>query len=403
MELSKSELIKSSSRVVSIDLLRGVIMVIMALDHCRDFLHFDSFVHNPLDFSYTTPTLFLTRWVTHYCAPVFIFLAGIAAYLYGQRPGVKLSRFLFTRGLWLILLEFTLFKFLWFGELPFYKSGSGSLGLNLHFVAMVIWAIGISMVFLSVWSKLPYRVILVSALLIVFLHNVTDTYKPDASTAWGMIWSLLHRQGFISPGPFHIYVFYPVLPYFGLILSGYCVGKLFTPAFTPEARQRTLIFIGTGCIALFIVLRIFTAYGDPSPWHPFTNLWSTTANYVFSILSFVNTTKYPCSLLFILMTIGPALLFLAIVEDAVKSAAPGSIFVTIGRVPMFYYIFHLVLIRIIVYLLTYINHYEPPFNRYHLTTVYFAWFFVVLVMYLPCRWFAGYKAKHPGKRWLSYV
>ena len=393
--------LEKSGRILSIDLLRGIIMVIMAIDHCRDFLHFDAWVHNPLDFQFTTPPLFLTRWITNYCAPNFIFLTGLSAYLYGLKRPDKLTGFLITRGLFLVLLEITLFRYLWFDDLPLTFTHGG---ININFAAMVIWAIGLSMVFLAVWHKLPYIIVLITGLLIVFLHNFADSYHPGNSTVWGGIWGLIHVQGPVTFGLMHIYVLYPILPYLGLILLGYCLGKLYTPDFTAKSRKRILVLLGTGCIVLFIALRAFNIYGDDphtTPWTHYTNLWSSTADYVFSILSFINTTKYPCSLLFILMTVGPALIFLAIAENAENAIT--RFFSVFGRVPMFYYILHLILIKLIMVLLQALNHYDTPRNHYHLTTVYFAWMFVVFVLYFPCSWFAKYKSSHPEKRWLSYL
>jgi uncharacterized membrane protein len=398
--------IEKPNRITSIDFLRGLIMVVMAIDHCRDFLHFDAWTHDPLDFRYTTPILFLTRWITNFCAPNFIFLAGLSAYLYGLKKGKELTRFLLTRGLWLIFLEFTLFKFLWTGSL-----------FTMHFTALVIWAIGVSMVFLAFWRKLPYLVILITGFAIVFLHNATDIFNPDKlsilnavgppqqpvmpSSVLGIVWAFLHRVTPLTIGSLHVFVLYPLLPYFGLISLGYCLGKFYAPGYVAESRQRNLIFLGTGAIALFIVLRIFNVYGDPSPWTPFSNLWSTPANYVFSFLSFINTTKYPCSLLYILMTVGPALLFLAMFETADNAVA--RFFITIGRVPMFYYILHLILINLIALVLQYINHYDTMNNHYHLLTVYIAWLFVVSSLYFVCKWYGKYKAAHPEKWWLSYL
>ncbi|MGP8215456.1 MAG: DUF1624 domain-containing protein [Bacteroidia bacterium] len=375
--------IEKAGRITSIDLLRGIIMVIMALDHSRDFLHFDAWKHDPLDFLYTTPLLFLTRWITHYCAPNFIFLAGLSAYLYGQKAGNNLTKFLLTRGLWLILLEFTILRLGWTEEI-----------FSLNFTALVVWAIGISMIFLAVWHKLPYYIIFITGILIVVLHNLTDPYNPDVTTLIGKVWAFLHVKTPLTLGPLHVYVLYPVLPYFGLICLGYCLGKLYTPTVNAEVRQRDLILIGTACIALFVVLRLFNIYGDSSPWVPFNNLWSSKADYLFSFLSFINTTKYPCSLLFILMTVGPALILLAILENANNSIA--RFFITIGRVPMFYYIIH-------IYMFNAIAIAFGGRNQLHLTTVYFAWMFVVFLLYFPCLWYSKYKASHPEKWWLSYL
>jgi uncharacterized membrane protein len=371
------------NRITSIDFLRGLVMVIMALDHSRDFLHFDAWTHSPTDFLHTTPFLFLTRWITHYCAPNFIFLAGLSAYLYGQKAGNNLTRFLITRGLWLIFLEFTLFKYGWTGTL-----------FTLNFTSLVIWAIGISMIFLALWHKLPYYVVLVSGLLIVFLHNFTDTYNPDTTTTWGNIWAILHVVKPLTLGPVHTFNLYPILPYFGLISLGYCLGKLYAPAFTAEKRKKTLMTLGVACVALFVVLRSFNIYGDAALWTHYNNLWSGTANFVFSLLSFVNTTKYPCSLLYILMTIGPGLIFLSLFENTNNFIS--RFFILYGKVPMFYYILHLYLFRFIAEVLDW-------HNKKHLATVYFAWAFVVLILYYPCLWYSKYKAAHPEKWWLSYI
>jgi len=376
-------LIEKPARITSIDLLRGIIMVIMALDHSRFFLHTDEMTHNPLDLSYTTSTLFFTRWITHYCAPNFIFLAGIAAFLYGQKQGANLTRFLITRGLWLIFLELTLFKYLWMGH----------LFTNL-FPLLVIWAIGISMIFLALWRKLPFGLMLATGLMMIALHNLTDSYNPDSNTPIGALWTFLHKPQGTSVGNLHFYVLYSVIPYFGLISVGYCFGRLYLPGVDPEKRHRTLILSGVACIALFVVLRLTNVYGDPKPWVSYNWLWSNWANYRFTFMSFLNTEKYPCSLLYILMTVGPALIFLGVAENLKNSVA--SFFIAIGKVPMFYYILHLIILRSIGLAL-------GGLNQYRLTTVYFAWIFVVCLLYFPCNWFAKYKAANPGKWWLSYL
>lgn len=377
-------ILEKPARITSIDFLRGLIMVVMAIDHSRDFLHFDAWTHSPTDFKYTTSILFLTRWVTHYCAPNFIFLAGLSAYLYGQKAGRNLTKFLFTRGLWLIFLEFTIFKFLWTGAY-----------FNTQFTALVIYAIGISMIFFAIWSRLPYIIILLTGALIVLLHNLTDPYLLNPDTILGKIWSLLHVVRPIGIGPFHVFVLYPVLPYFGLICLGYCAGIYYKPSVTAEQRQRSLILMGVGAIALFVVLRLFNIYGDAQHWAPVTWLGSASYNYLYSALSFINTTKYPCSLQYILMTVGPALILLAVAESF--KGAISQFFINIGRVPMFYYVLHLMAFRLIVTIM-------PAWhNGVHLTTVYFAWAFVVLAIYIPCVWYGKYKATHPEKWWLSYL
>ncbi|HTB07138.1 MAG TPA: heparan-alpha-glucosaminide N-acetyltransferase domain-containing protein [Bacteroidia bacterium] len=367
--------LEKAARITSIDLLRGIIMVIMALDHTRDFFHFDV-IHNSPENLYTTSVyLFFTRWITHYCAPTFIILAGISAYLYGQRPGVNLSRFLLTRGLWLILVELIVIRYGWM-----------SIFLSLHFVFQVIWAIGISMIFLSLIRRLPYIVILTIGLLIIFLHNLTDGIVYDGSSPLGILWTLLHVQGMVNIGAVHIYVFYPVLPYFGLISVGYCLGKLFTPSTSVQMRKRVLLFAGLSCIGLFIVLRYINIYGDPQPW-------SKQFEPLFTFISFIRVCKYPCSLLFILMTVGPALLFLRFFENT--NNAITKIFLVFGRVPMFYYILHLYIIHFLAMAM--------GGNKYHLWQVYIIWLGIVTSLYFPCKWYSTYKSSHPSKWWLSYL
>lgn len=367
--------LEKSARITSIDLLRGIIMVIMALDHTRDFFHLTTGHSGPENLATTSVYLFFTRWITHYCAPTFIILAGMAACLYGQRPGVNLTRFLLTRGLWLILLELTVVRYGWMSQF-----------LTLNFVFQVIWAIGISMIFLAFWKKLPYYVILVSGLLIILLHNLTDSVVYDKESPMGIIWTLLHVQGQVNISPIHIWVFYPVLPYFGLISVGYCLGKLFTPSTSTEIRRKALLIAGCSCILLFMVLRYFNIYGDPSPW-------STQPHLAFSVLSFFKVTKYPCSLLFIMMTLGPSLLFLRFFENT--NNALTKIFLVFGRVPMFFYLIHI-----------YVIHYlalAMGGNKYHLWQVYLIWLSIVIVLYFPCKLYSRYKSSHPEKWWLSYL
>jgi uncharacterized membrane protein len=384
-----------SSRIQSIDALRGLIMIIMALDHIRDFFHYDAFIHNPLDLRFAPVDLFLTRWITNFCAPGFIFLTGVSAYLYGlKHTKNQLSKFLFTRGLWLIFLEVTIIAFGWF------------FSFNIHApILMVIWAIGISMVFLALMVRFPYVAILIVGLIIVFLHNIVDLpfvaekiHFTDGTWTTDL-WMVLHVPGFIKiTDYFGVYVFYPILPYFGLICLGYAFGKFFSPETEPQKRKRILLLTGSACILLFIVLRYSNLYGDPHPWEH-----EIAPRY--TVLSFLNCNKYPVSLLFALMTLGPAILFLYFF-DGIQNWFT-KILIIIGKVPMFYYIVHIYLIHIIAFLT------EKPdtisrngmglIGRFHLWTVYLIWFGVVLVLYFPCKWYGKYKATHPEKWWLSYL
>ncbi|HEV7229964.1 MAG TPA: heparan-alpha-glucosaminide N-acetyltransferase domain-containing protein [Bacteroidia bacterium] len=376
-----------TNRLQSIDALRGLVMIVMALDHIRDFFHFDAALHDPTNLADTSPILFLTRWITHFCAPTFIFLTGLSAYLYGlKHTKNELSRFLFTRGLWLIFLEVTVVAFGWFFTIRVHDP-----------ILMVIWAIGISMVFLSLMVRFPYMVTLVTGLLIVFLHNLTDSVHFTPGTFMGTVWTLLHNQGRIVVSEhLAIFCFYPVLPYFGLICVGYAFGKLFSPDTASATRKKLLIGTGLSCIGLFVLLRSTNIYGNPFPWAHQNTL-------VNSILSFLDCNKYPVSLLFALMTLGPSILFLALTEGVQNRFT--AILATIGKVPMFYYLMHIYLIHTIAILTEDANptSFMHVTQRFHLWTVYLIWFGVVLALYFPCKWYGNYKSAHPEKKWLSYL
>jgi uncharacterized membrane protein len=367
-------------RIQSIDFLRGVIMVIMAIDHSRTFLHSSFNEFNPEDLTKTTPVLFFTRWITHYCAPNFIFLTGVAGYLMLQKIQSKkqMSGYLVSRALILVLLELTLFRFCWAQGHDFFQP---------FFLLVVIWAIAISMLFLALVIWLPYRVILAVGVLILLLHNTLTSVHFPENTWMFRFWAFFYSGGYVTfPGNVSAIFLYPVLPYFGLISLGYCLGKLFGPSFTPQRRKTILIGLGTGAIILFIVLRYFNIYGDPRPWVPQNNV-------IFSLMAFLRATKYPVSLLFALMTIGPALLVLAFIEPVRNKVT--SFFVTIGSVPMFYYILHLILFVSIGFI--------GGFNKYNLAIVYVWFAIVVAILFLLCRWYSKYKFSHPEKKWLRYL
>lgn len=375
------------SRIQAIDALRGLVMIIMALDHIRDFFHFDSFLHNPLDLLYSPADLFLTRWITHFCAPTFIFLTGLSAYLYGlKHTKNELSWFLFTRGVWLIFLEITIVAFGWFFSFRFH-----------NLTLMVIWAIGISMVFLALMSRLPYAVILVVGLLIVFLHNLADGIHVEQGNFINDLWMVLHQQGEIHfTQNFGAFIFYPILPYLGLICLGYAFGKLFSPETEPSKRKKSLLWIGISSIILFIIIRFTNLYGDPHPWEH-------QIAFRYTVLSFINCNKYPVSLLFALMILGPSILFLYFFEGVQNGLT--KVLITIGKVPMFYYIIHIYLVHTIAFITEQTNPDSPMgvTPKFHLWTVYLIWFGVVGVLYLPCKWYGKYKSAHPEKWWLSYI
>lgn len=391
-----------SRRIESIDLLRGIIMIIMSLDHVRDYFHAYSYVYDPTDLQHTTGPIFLTRWITHYCAPTFMLLAGISACMYGAKNGKKaLSYFLFTRGLWLVFVELFFVTLAWTFN-PHYPV----------FILQVIWAFGIAMILLSLLVQLPRKVLLPLGIILIAAHNMLDNVHVPGDSIPAFIWSALHDPNFtgFQFGPFHPIIGYPVLPWLGIITFGYCVGSLYTPAVTPEKRKQWLRNLGLGSILLFIVLRWMNIYGDRSPW-------SVQDNWLLTLFSFVNTTKYPPSLLFILMTTGPSLLFLAYAERPLnKLTAALTVF---GRVPMFFYLLHIPLIHglgvlaaalsghgaaSMVDLTTWVTANDQLKGYgFSLPVVYGVWVLVIALLYPLSLWFSKYKqANQAHKKWLSY-
>ena len=390
----------TKKRITSIDLLRGLVMIIMALDHVRDYFHEGAFVYDPLDLSKTSTTLFFTRWITHFCAPVFMFLAGTAAFISGQKKSKKeLSLFLLTRGLWLIFLELTLIGLEWNFDITF---------SNIYFI--VIWALGISMIFLAGLIHLPFKLILVIGIALVAGHNLLDSINITGNNLAAFGWALLHKQNFFTWHGKNILVGYPVIPWIGVMALGYCLGSLYSSGYNTEKRKKTLLSIGIGAILLFMVIRFINIYGDPSPWSQQQSTW-------FTVLSFIKVTKYPPSLLYILMTLGPALLFLAITEN--MSSKISNIISIYGRVPMFYYILHIFFVHLFTMLAAAwftgfswkIWILEQPLWRstnlkgygFSLGITYLVWIGIVVGLYPLCKWYDTYKTTHKEKWWLSYV
>ncbi|MEO8472452.1 MAG: heparan-alpha-glucosaminide N-acetyltransferase domain-containing protein [Chryseolinea sp.] len=389
-------LVKSkSTRIESIDLLRGLVMIIMALDHVRDYFHADAFLFNPTDLTKTNVALFFTRFVTHICAPVFVFLAGTSAFMVGQRKGRReLSFFLVKRGTWLIVLEFTFVNFGWLfnAEFPL-------------LLVIVIWTLGISMIALAGFIHLPFAGVAITGALLVFGHNLLDNVHFPGS----MLWSLLHEQNVYHAGRFTIFVAYPILPWIGLMLLGYCFGTLYQPSFDGERRKQLLLRMAAGCIALFVVMRLINGYGDPIPW-------SSQSNPVFTILSFFNVNKYPPSLAYVLITMAPAFLFLAFAENWKGKFASGV--TSLGRVPMFYYIIHIYAIHILAMfaaMATGFSASDMTFNAwvtdspklkgygFSLWTVYLVWIVLIIALLPLCKWYDHYKQRNREKWWLSYL
>jgi uncharacterized membrane protein len=391
-ERAVEPVIATRFRIESIDVVRGVIMILMALDHVRDF--FGNSGLNPTDPATTTIPLFFTRWVTHFCAPVFFLLTGTGAYLsLRKKTKAELSRFLFTRGLWLILLELTVTR---------------CLGWQFNFdyhvtLLLVLWALGWAMIVLSALVFLPASTVAAFGVVMIATHNLLDSVESA-----NPVWSILHSPNFIMNHPgCIIFVTYVLIPWIGVTAAGYGLGQIYN---WPSTRRKALLLpLGIGLSAAFIVLRVINVYGNPVPW-------STQKSAAFTVLSFLNTTKYPPSLLYLLMTLGPALIFLWAVDPGTpRWLRPALI---IGKVPMFYYLLHIPLIHLLAVAVCYTRYGQvywmfesptlgdfpitaPPGWGYSLPIIYFIWAVVVLTLYPLCRWFAGLKRRRTDA-WLSY-
>lgn len=390
-----------SDRIQSIDILRGLVMVLMALDHVRDYFHINAFAGNyPENMESTNIILFGTRFITHYCAPVFVFLAGTSAFLYGQNKTSKdLSKFLLTRGLWLVFVEIIINNFLWWFDLSF-----GFINLQ------VIWAIGICMMALGLLVYLPKRILLIVGILIVFGHNAFDGVSMEGNSFGSILWYFLHQGNFIAISESRAMAFsYPVLPWIGVMTLGYCFGQFYSKGFDVQIRKKWLVRIGLISITLFFLFRGFNFYADPTPWEYQESIEKT-------IISFFNVNKYPPSLSFLLITLGPALLFLRYIEP-IKNWLTDKLLV-FGRVPFFYYLLHMFVIHIaaIIGLLitgkdwklmildndTMMSGILEGYG-YPLVVVYIVWIAIVVILYPICKKYMHYKLTNKSKWWLSYL
>jgi uncharacterized membrane protein len=404
----KNEQTAVAPRVNAVDLLRGIVMVIMLLDHTREFTHRDFLNFDPADLTRTHTLLFFTRWVTHFCAPVFVFLAGTGAYMQTLRGKTKpeLARFLITRGLWLIVLELTIIRVIvWF-----------NLDFHFAFMLQVIWVIGVAMILLAALLYLPLRAVAIASLAVIALHNLLDGVRVQGFSApgqplWGAgraLWLLLHQQGmiFLTPDVYGL-ILYPLIPWVAVLTAGYGFGVVYE--WEPERRQRFLIRLGTGLLIGFVVLRAVNVYGDPSRWSKQKNVW-------FTVLSFLNVTKYPPSLLFLLLTLGAASLALPWFERRPPNMV-GRVMITFGRVPLFFYLGQWLTVHGLAVLasllagkpigwlfVTPLAQPRPnPGNLgFSLWMVYALWLLGLLLLYPLCRWFAELK-RHHRDWWLSYL
>ncbi|HEX8457031.1 MAG TPA: heparan-alpha-glucosaminide N-acetyltransferase domain-containing protein [Pyrinomonadaceae bacterium] len=389
----------------SVDFLRGLVMVIMLLDHTREYVHADAVRFSPTDLTRTTVLLFFTRWITHLCAPTFVFLAGTSIYLQLARgkSRAELSKFLLTRGLWLIVLEFTVVRF------------SMLFNLDYSFLgfAEVIWVFGVSMMALAGLIYLPVRVVGVVGVALIALHNLLDviTVPPRvafASTpppgALQKLWLILHQPGVVPvfANSAKFFVAYPLLPWVGVMAAGYALGVVYS--WDAERRRRWLVRLGLALTILFVLLRATNLYGDPQ-------VWTRQTSATFTVLSFLNTTKYPASLLFLLMTLGPALLILAWADGVRRDNLWSRILITFGRVPLFYFLLQMFVAHGFGVLLGWAtgksvghlfmnfpasNINVPPDAGFPLWVVYAAWLGGLVLLYPLCLWYGKLKQGRSG-------
>jgi len=395
----------TKNRIESIDLLRGIVMVIMALDHVRDYFHSTSNTTDPLDLvNYNIP-LFFTRWITHFCAPIFVFLSGTSIYLQSfRKPKKQLGSFVFKRGLWLIFAEWTIIAFAWTFN-PYFNV----------FPFQVIWAIGISMVLLGVllYINTSFKAILILATLIVLGHNALDFIEANKSFSANFWWDFFHSGVFKFYkiwGNHNAVLVYPFLPWTGLMLLGYCFGKFFESNVALEQRAKKLRVGGIVLVSFFLVLRFINVYGDPFPW-------ASQTTFIQTFLAFIKVNKYPPSLLFMSLTIGCGLLALSYLENVKNRFS--AVMRIYGRTAFFYYILHLYLIHLIAVAFYFIHGnamgeiwnigenfpflFVVPGQGENLLVVYILWILVVFSLYPLCKLYDKYKTTHKEKWWLSYL
>jgi uncharacterized membrane protein len=393
----------SAPRIQSVDALRGAIMMLMAIDHIRDYVSRSAQQFSPTDLTRTTPAIFFTRWITHFCAPVFMLTAGLGAYLWmtrGHHSKGELSRLLISRGIWLIVLELTILRLTFFSQISFTAN---------PVILIILWAIGISMIALAGLIYLPKRVIAAVSIAIIALHNLLDPVSAERFGRAAWIWDILHQQNVFAFHGINFVTAYPVLPWVAVMAGGYCLGTVFE--WDAHRRRALLVGMGLALAAAFVVLRAINIYGDPLRW-------SHQASPVFTVLSFLNVSKYPPSLDFLLMTLGPAMVVMAWLEKVdFHFTNPLIIF---GRVPFFYYGAHLLLAHLIAIGMNFVRYGAKSFlliappsmgssrelfpvdYGFPLWTVYAVWVVVLLLLYPACLWFARLKRRRHDW-WLTYL
>jgi uncharacterized membrane protein len=383
-------------RVVSIDIVRGLVMITMALDHTRDLMHVTSITEVPTNLLTTTPALFFTRWITHFCAPTFVFLSGASAYLSKKRVSdlSATRKFLVSRGLWLIVIEFTLVNFgVWF---------------DMHFSVFlfdVIATIGVGFLALALLLKSSTRTILIVGLAIIFLHNLSSFIPFDEASVLKKIVMPFFAPGAVPFGNGRLFIMgYPPIPWLGIMLTGFAAGRIFE--LPVIKRKRMLLKIGLASLSLFIIIRAINIYGDSFPW-------AVQRSSLFTLLSFINVTKYPPSLVFCLLTLGVMFVVLSLVDDMQNSYS--AIVTTYGKVPLFYFIIHWYLLHPIMFLIVFLQGYKTSdlvfgvslgrpkgLSGVSLFWTYVIWISVVILLYPVCKWYGRYKENHKDKLWLRY-
>ena len=400
---TRVELPAQSARLVSVDVLRGLAMVLMALDHTRDFLTTLRFA--PEDLSHTYGALFFTRFITHYCAPVFAFLAGTGAFL-ATRRGKSLgqvSHFFLSRGLWLVLLELTIVDFGW-GLVPWAHGG-------------VIWILGWSMVVMAAIVWLPVRWIAALGLGMIATHNLLDGINPASFGRFSWVWILLHTPGRIPIGNFQFSVRYVLIPWVGVMAAGFAFGSLLSRA----DRGKVILTMGITATALFFLLRGINFYGNGIAGLTFgyprsAGPWSVQPILSLTVVSFFNVLKYPPSLDYLLVTLGAALILLGLLDRAKAERGLSRVFLVFGRVPLFYYVLHIYLLRILSILISLAFHQpiwhgtviadfaqKPTGYGHGLPFIYAVWILAVAMLYRPSLWFMQFKSQHRDWEWLSYL
>jgi uncharacterized membrane protein len=376
--------------------MRGLVMIIMVLDHTRDLMHLTSLSQNPTNLATTTPMIFFTRWITHLCAPTFVFLSGISAWLsFRAKNDLAASRrFLLTRGVWLIIVEFTLVNFgLWF---------------DIHFSIFlfeVIAAIGFGFIVLGLSLKAPARSIGIAGLVIIFCHNLFPLIPfAEGSVVKAILSPLFTSAAFPLTSGATLVIGYSPVPWTGIMLAGFGAGQFFK---YPETKRKKLFLrLGLGALALFIIIRFINVYGDTFPW-------ATQKNGLYTFLSFMNITKYPPSLIFCLITLGIMFLILSFAQGVRNKFT--DIVTVYGKVPLFYFVIHWYIIHPLMFVMVFLQGFKPSqllfgfnFGRpkegsgLPLWAVYLIWIAVVILLYPLCKKYGEYKERHREKKWLRY-